>query len=184
MIITPFAATVFLHALLHGDNRAGAEAAARKMAATGRPVVVVSACLVGVRCRYDGKDQLLPSLDALAADCALLPLCPEVLGGLGVPRPPASFEGDGGGAAALTGTARLRASDGRDLTDAFVRGARRADELARLAGAGAAWLKERSPSCGCKVVHQGDRLVSGRGVFAELLAARGIRLQSDEELGL
>jgi len=183
MIITPFAATVFLHALLHGDDPAKAEAAARKIGGAGRPVMVVSACLVGVRCRYDGGDQLLPSLDALA-DHALLPLCPEVLGGLGVPRPAASFEGAGAGAAALAGTARLRAVDGRDVTAAFLRGARRADELARLAGADAACLKERSPSCGTRLVHEGRRLVAGRGVFAEILAARGIRLQSDEAPGV
>jgi uncharacterized protein YbbK (DUF523 family) len=138
--------------------------------------------MVGVRCRYDGGDQLRPSLDARAADCSLLPLCPEVLGGLGVPRPPASFEGDGGGAAVLAGSARLRDANGRDVTAAFVAGARRADYLARLAGAGAAWLKERSPSCGVRQVHAADGLVTGRGVFAELLAARGIRLQSDEDL--
>jgi uncharacterized protein YbbK (DUF523 family) len=52
----------------------------------------------------------------------------------------------------------------------------------RLAGAAAAWLKERSPSCGVARVHRGDALVPGRGVFAALLAARGIRLQSDEDL--
>jgi uncharacterized protein YbbK (DUF523 family) len=173
---------VFLHARLHGDDRAIAEAAARAMATTGRPVVVVSACMVGVRCRYDGRDQLLPSLDARAADCALLPLCPEVLGGLGVPRPAASFDGEGDGAAVLAGTARLRDVNGRDVTGAFVDGARRADELMRLAGATSAWLKERSPSCGVKQVHRGGALVSGRGVFAALVAARGIRLQSDEDL--
>jgi uncharacterized protein YbbK (DUF523 family) len=181
MIITPFAATVLLHARLHGDDPAHAEAAARHVAAAGKPVAVVSACLIGIRCRYDGGDQLLPSLDARTGGCALLPLCPEVLGGLGVPRPAASFEGDGDGAAVLAGTARLRDAHGRDVTGAFVDGARRADELARLAGATTAWLKERSPSCGTRLVHRGEEVVTGRGVFAELLAARGIRLQSDED---
>jgi uncharacterized protein YbbK (DUF523 family) len=182
MIITPFAATAFLHARLHGDDPADAEAAARKVAAAGRPVVVVSACLVGVRCRYDGSDQLLPSLDARAADCALLPLCPEVLAGLGVPRPPTSFVADGGGAAVLAGTAHLRDGHGRDVTRAFVDGARRADHLMQLAGATAAWLKERSPACGVRRVYRGDTLVDGQGVFAALVATRGIPLQSDEEL--
>jgi uncharacterized protein YbbK (DUF523 family) len=170
-----------LHVRLHGDA-AAADAAAREVAASGRPVVGVSSCLLGVRCRYDGGDQRAPALGARVSGCALLPLCPEVLGGLGVPRPPAAFDGEGGGDGALAGVTRLRDAHGRDVTRAFVDGARRADGLMRLAGAAAAWLKERSPSCGVARVHRGDALVPGRGVFAALLAARGIRLQSDEDL--
>ena len=185
-----------LHARLHAADPDAAASAAREVAAGGRPVVAASSGLRGIRCRYDGGDQLLPSLAARAAGCGLLPLCPEVLGGLGVPRPPASFDGDGGGAAVLAawgpdglgpagpiaGGARLRDASGRDVTQAFIDGARRADELMRAAGATAAWLKERSPSCGVRQVYRGATLVPGRGVFAALVATRGIPLQSDEEL--
>jgi uncharacterized protein YbbK (DUF523 family) len=171
-----------LHARLHGDAPEEAAAAAREVGTAGRPVVATSSCLLGIRCRYNGGDQLLSAIVARAASCALLPLCPEVLAGLGVPRAPASFDGDGDGAAALAGTVRLRDANGRDVTRAFIDGARRADELMRLAGASAAWLKERSPSCGVNQVHCGDTLINGRGVFAALVATRGIPLQSDEDL--
>jgi uncharacterized protein YbbK (DUF523 family) len=98
--------------------------------------VLVSACLLGERVRYNGADARCPAavLAGWAAEGRLVPFCPEVAGGLGVPRPAAEIQGGDGGAV-LAGTAAVRTKDGRDLTPQFLRGARLALEQARLAGA-------------------------------------------------
>ena len=111
-------------------------------------------------------------------------VCPEVDGGLGTPRPAAEITG-GDGADVLAGRARVVTRDGRDVTEAYVAGARRALEAARAAGAETAILKARSPSCGKGAVYDGSfsrALQSGDGVTAALLAKSGIRVVTDEEI--
>ncbi|MBQ6374281.1 MAG: DUF523 domain-containing protein [Clostridia bacterium] len=133
-----------------------------------RPVVLVSMCLMGVACRYDGRDNACPVAAALAKRCELLPVCPEQLGGLPTPRAPAERQGD-----------RVIDRCGRDVTDAFSRGAAAAVRLAEQAGARFALLKARSPSCGVREIYDGNfdgTLVPGMGMAAEALAARGIAL--------
>ena len=130
--------------------------------------VLVSACLMGFRCRYDGGTQRLACLDALRERHVLIPVCPEVMGGLPTPREPSEIR-DG----------RVVSRDGRDVTEAFRRGAREAEKIARTCGCGCALLKERSPSCGLGKVYDGTfsgTLTDGDGLCARLLADCGLRL--------
>ncbi|MCK6521513.1 DUF523 domain-containing protein [Myxococcota bacterium] len=141
--------------------------------------VVVSACLLGRACRYDGASK--PKLDALARlapEAELIPVCPEELGGLGTPRPGAELRG-GDGAAVWRGEASVRreADDG-DVTAAFCAGAERAWALAGAPDL--AVLKARSPSCGVGTTHIDGAVRRGDGVFAALLRARGVPLVDDE----
>ncbi|MEW6399399.1 MAG: DUF523 domain-containing protein [Bacillota bacterium] len=140
--------------------------------------VLVSACLLGVQCRYDGEHEFSAEVVAAAATRCLVPVCPEILGGLPTPRPPAEVVG-GDGADVLAGRARVVTGEGRDVTAAFLRGAQEALRVARLVGAREAWLKARSPSCGVTCIHDGtfaQGMRPGAGVTAALLARGGIRL--------
>ena len=143
--------------------------------------VLVSACLLGARCRYDGRENRDHALERELAARGLeaVPFCPEEHGGLGTPRPPASIEGDGA-AAVVEGRARVVTDAGRDVTAEFLRGARGALELCLARGIGRAFLKERSPSCGVCSTHVGGELVDGPGVAAELLARNGVRVEGVE----
>ena len=99
--------------------------------------ILVSACLLGTACRYDGRSKADAAVTALLARHTLIPVCGEIFGGLSTPRTPAERRGD-----------RVVTQDGRDVTQAYRRGAEEVLRLARLYGARAAILKERSPSCG------------------------------------
>jgi uncharacterized protein YbbK (DUF523 family) len=159
--------------LLHGGDSEAARAEIARLQASGRPVVVVSACLLGVRCRFDGGDKRDDAAVArLAGDAELLPLCPEVLARFGVPRPTITLSADG-----------RRAVDarGRDVTAELDAGARLADSWAERAGAVRALLKERSPSCGVHQVHGPDGLREGQGRFAARLAKRGLPIVSERD---
>ncbi len=140
--------------------------------------VLVSACLLGVSCRYDGSHAWCPEVFDELWRSHFIPVCPEQLGGLGTPRPPAVLDGDG--ADVLEGKARVLAGEGEDVTPAFLKGAEEALRLARLAKAKKAILKDRSPSCGCRHIHRREGLVSGVGVTAALLAKNGIEVFSEE----
>jgi uncharacterized protein YbbK (DUF523 family) len=171
-----------LYRALHEGTEDEALAAARAVGASARAagaeVVVVSACLLGERTRYDGGDKLIPQVvDPLLADprVRVLPLCPEILGGMGCPRRPVHFTSDAPGA-------RVVDDLGVDRTAELERGAVRAAALAEAAGAARAILKERSPSCGVHTVHAGEppSLVPGRGAFASRLHLP--ILQSEEDV--
>jgi Uncharacterized conserved protein len=113
----------------------------------------------------------------------LIPVCPEVLGGLSTPRPAAELS-SGDGAAVLAGEAVVVNVDGHDVTAAYRRGAEAAVALARATGATRAVLKARSPSCGSSRVYDGTfsrRLVEGQGVTAAALRAAGLEVCSDED---
>jgi uncharacterized protein YbbK (DUF523 family) len=143
-------------------------------------VVLVSACLLGQSVRYDGGHCLLPDIWELLAGRPHLALCPELLGGLAVPRPPAQVAGAPQGLegeAVLAGRAAVRTADGLDLTAAYRRGARRAVELARAAGASEAWLKDRSPACAWDPQGANPRGGPGMGVAAAALARAGIAVR-------
>ena len=158
--------------LLHGDREA-ARAELKRLAASGRDVVVVSACLCGIRCRFDGRDKRMDEVVARAgAGAELLPLCPEVLAGFGTPRPAISFSADGKKATDARGT---------DVTATLEAGARLADLFAQEAGAKRALLKERSPSCGVHRVFGPDGPMEGEGRFAARLKKRGLAIVSEEE---
>ena len=136
---------------------------------------MVSACLVGVACNHRGGSSPSPAVTRLALDRPLIPVCPEVAGGLPVPRPAAERHADGA----------VRTADGADVTAFYERGAAVAVAVARAAGANEAVLKARSPSCGCRQVYDGTfsrTLVAGEGVAAAALRAAGLTVRSDEEL--
>lgn len=144
-------------------------------------VWIVSACLVGERCRYDGdtaNERARGSLDVLAGD-AVVPVCPEVAGGLPTPRTPAHLHG-GDGADVLAGDARVVDDEGRDVTAAYLRGAEIALEAARAHGATHACLKARSPSCGCGSIYREHGLADGDGVTAAALKRAGLTVLTDE----
>jgi uncharacterized protein YbbK (DUF523 family) len=148
--------------------------------------ILVSACLVGQRVRFDGKDAA-PDGDTLgrwSREGRLVTICPEVAGGLGVPRPAAEIQ-RGTGADVLEARAEVRTREGRDVTEAFLLGARQALALAEQHGIRIAVLKARSPSCGKGRIHDGTFSRShrdGDGVAAALLAKAGVAVFTDEEL--
>ncbi|MEY8385779.1 DUF523 domain-containing protein [Oscillospiraceae bacterium 38-13] len=138
--------------------------------------VLVSACLLGENCKYSGGNNRSPQVLKWLKDQGheAVPVCPEVLGGLPVPRPPAEI---------VDGLVTDR--EGRNVDGAFRRGAELALETARREGAELAVLQPRSPSCGVRQVYDGTfrgRKIAGQGVFARLLAENGFRLLEPEEL--
>ncbi|MBK8177753.1 MAG: DUF523 domain-containing protein [Planctomycetes bacterium] len=143
--------------------------------------VLVSACLLGRPCRYDGRENRDRVLEAELAERGetAVPFCPEEHGGLGTPRPPAWLEKSGADAV-LDGAERVLTGEGRDVTAEFLRGARGALELCLLQGIQRAYLKERSPSCGVCQTHAAGRLVDGPGLTARLLQRAGIDCRGTE----
>ena len=146
-------------------------------------LLLVSACLVGIPCRYDGGSCSHDQLQALAAQGDVLPICPEVSGGLPPPRPPAEIQGGDGGDV-LEGRARVVNIEGKDVTAEFLAGAQKALRVARCRSIKEAILKARSPSCGVGQIYDGSfsgRLVEGNGVTAALLKREGIIVKNEEE---
>ena len=142
-------------------------------------MIIVSKCLTGACCRYDGKSKPDPEISALVESGEAIPVCPEQLGGLPTPRTPSELMG--GGAAVLDGLARVVTRDGRDVTEEYVRGAYEALRLAEEAGAHKAILKAKSPSCGAGLVYDGTfsgRLTQGDGVTAALFKRAGIEIET------
>jgi uncharacterized protein YbbK (DUF523 family) len=146
----------------------------------GAERVFVSACLLGRRCKYDGGDNRDRVLEEELAEQGLeaVPFCPEEAGGLGTPRPPAWLTAPADEVA--RGAGRVVTDAGRDVTAGFRRGAEAAVELCQREGLRRAFLKERSPSCGCRQTHVDDRLVDGPGLTATLLEAAGVECQGVE----
>lgn len=131
---------------------------------------IVSACLAGVNCRYDCKHQERIDIVELVKSGQALPLCPEQLGGLSTPRPPAEIQGD-----------KVITNEGVDVTEQYQNGAQQALNLAKLSGATTALLKSKSPMCGHGKIYDGSytgKLVEGDGIFAKLLKENGIKVES------
>ena len=143
-------------------------------------MILVSACLLGQRVRYDGRHCLREEVRGLFGDESVLALCPEVLGGLGTPRPPARFVGarfGREGADLLAGRARLVNEDGKDVSLAFARGAKLVAELCAQHGVRLALLKDRSPSCGWDPQGVNPQGGPGQGVLAALLSQMGVTVR-------
>ena len=140
--------------------------------------VLVSACLLGVHCRYDGAAKPdRARIDRLAQQGRhLVPVCPEQLGGLPTPRAPAEIT-NGDGTTVLAGAARVVNTDGVDVTEQYVRGAEEVLRLAKRLGCRRAVLKEKSPACGVRTVKRGDETRPGIGVAAALLKREGLDLE-------
>lgn len=137
--------------------------------------VLVSACLAGVHSRYDGGSKFNKALiKRLELEgCVIIPVCPEQLGGLPTPRPPAEIT-TGDGRAVLAGEARVVNAEGADVTEAYVRGAEETSRIAQLLGCGRAYLKEGSPACGVNTITRGGQTCGGMGVAAASLASAGV----------
>lgn len=149
--------------------------------------ILISACLLGERVRYDAGDVSCthPVLRAWAAEGRLVPVCPEVAGGLSVPRPPAEIQGPGGGPAVLARTAEVHTVGGQDVTAAFLAGAQVALDTARRHRIRLAVLKENSPSCGSTRIHDGafsGTRVPGMGAATALLRAAGIEVFPETDI--
>ncbi len=135
--------------------------------------ILVSACLLGAPCRYDGRAKPSSEVIRLSEWFDLVPVCPEVAGGLPTPRTPSEVVEE-----------RVVNRAGEDVTVAFVRGAAAAVQTARLLGITRAVLKARSPSCGRGTVYDGTfsgTLTAGDGVTAAALRAAGVRVYTEEE---
>lgn len=146
----------------------------------GDKMILVSSCLSGVPCRYDGKAKEHERIKLLVESGEAIAVCPECLGGLPTPRTPSEIVG-GDGADVLCGRARVMTSDGRDVTEAFLRGAEAVAEIARKNGIEHAILKADSPSCGCGRIYDGSftgAKCSGDGVAAARLRQCGIRVET------
>lgn len=137
--------------------------------------VIVSACLLGMRTRYDGDSRPSAELAEKLRGVCVVPVCPEQLGGLPTPRPP-SYIMEGDGADVLSGRSRVMNSAGGDVTEQFLRGAREVERLARTWGVKKAYLKSNSPSCGLGVTQGAGGRISGNGICAELLRQAGIEI--------
>ena len=136
--------------------------------------ILVSACLLGICCRYKGDGKKNDAILALAKKHTLIPVCPEQLGGLATPRDPSEQQ-----------NGRVISKTGLDVTEQYEKGAEAALLIAQLNDVKLAILKSRSPSCGNGLIYDGSfsgRLVPGDGVCASLLKKNGIKVFSEEEL--
>ena len=137
---------------------------------------VISACLAGIECRYDGKGKPNSKIIELVKEGKAILVCPEQLGGLSTPRTPAEQKGD-----------KVLTTKGEDITKEFEKGAEEALKIAKMAGCSKAILKAKSPSCGYGMVYDGSftgTLKEGNGVFAELLKKNGFKIITEEDLVL
>ena len=136
--------------------------------------ILISGCLLGICCRYDGNGKLIDNFEELSKKHHLIPVCPEQLGGMTTPRLPAEIAGT-----------RVIMKDGSDVTAAFTRGAIETLRLAKLYGCTVAILKERSPSCGSNIRYDGTfsgALTTGDGITAGLLKANNITVYGESEI--
>ena len=141
--------------------------------------LAVSACLIGERCRYDGiiikNDKVLE----LAGKFELIPFCPEVLGGLPTPRPPAEIE-FGDGFNVLDGKSKIIDIAGRDVTANFIKGAEKTLQILEKHKVQRVLLKSKSPSCGLTCIIRKNQKIKGLGVTAALLRQNGLALEEFE----
>ena len=141
--------------------------------------LIISACLLGVATRYDGKSKKAISdedLKRLSERYHLVPVCPEIYGGLPTPRTPSERVGE-----------RVKMQDGKDVTENYSKGAYETLSLAKITGAKKALLKAKSPSCGKNEIYDGSftgNLTRGNGVTVDLLMANGVEVFSENEIDI
>lgn len=136
--------------------------------------VLISACLLGTPCRYDGKSKPCAAARQLKEKYELIPVCPESLGGLAIPRQPSEIVGD-----------RVLSKGGEDITEQFRSGAMRTLQIAGENRCTLAVLKEKSPSCGSGIIHDGSfggGLTEGWGITAALLRDNAIRVIGESQI--
>lgn len=133
-----------------------------------------SACLLGIKCRYDGEDKANEKVLELAKKEKLIPVCPEQLGGFPTPREQTEPKGD-----------RVFTKSGVDVTDNFKKGAEQVLKIAKAKGIKSAILKQKSPSCGCGKIYDGTfsgNVIEGDGITTKLLKENGIEVLTEEDL--
>ena len=137
-------------------------------------MILVSACLLGLDCRYDGGDNKIEELLEFLSDKNYLPVCPEQMGGLTTPRDPAEIT--------VASERKVVTSSGEDVTSQFLKGANETLKLKNLTGASYAILKARSPSCGSKQIYDGSFtkvLIQGQGLTSELLRQHDVKVYNE-----
>lgn len=135
---------------------------------------IVSACLAGIKCRYDGSAKPCQKVIELVMRGKAIPVCPEQLGGLPTPRSPAENKGN-----------KVFTKDGEDITFQFKKGAEEALKITKLANCDEAIIKAKSPSCGSGKIYDGTfsgELIEGDGIFAKLLKENNIKVFSEEDI--
>ena len=135
--------------------------------------LLVSACLLGINCKYNGNNNKNNKILELLKDHDLIPVCPEVLGGLPTPRVPSEIQND-----------KVITKDGRDVTNEYEKGAKETLKIAKLYDCKIAILKEKSPSCGCGKIYDGTfskTLVDGDGMTARLLKENNIKITGESD---
>ena len=136
--------------------------------------ILISACLIGDKVRYDGKSQYHPLIKELLEKYELVPFCPEVEGGLKTPRVPSEVRGE-----------RVINKEGKDVTAQFNSGAEKALNICKYLNITKAILKDNSPSCGSTLIHNGlfdGRMIKGKGITTKLLESHGISVYSENEI--
>lgn len=147
-------------------------------------MILVSACLCGVNCKYDGGNNYNEKVYKLLCEGKAIPVCPEQLGGQNTPRGAHEII-NGTGADVLDNKARVKGPDGDDATAEFLKGAAETLKIAKAMGITEAVLKARSPSCGCGRIYDGTftgAKKDGNGVTAELLIRSGISVKTEEDI--
>ena len=138
--------------------------------------VLISACLLGCDCRYDGKNCYKEQIEQLKDQCILIPICPEQMGGLPTPRIPSEIQNES-----------VINKEGIDVTAQYKKGARLALEIAKLNDTKVAILKSKSPSCGKGIIYDGTftgNLIEGDGTTVQLLKENGIAVYTENEIDL
>ena len=139
-----------------------------------KEALLISACLLGENCKYNGGNNYTAAVETLKEHYELIPVCPERDGGLPTPRESSERLGD-----------KVVSKSGKDVTEQFMRGARIAFSAAKEHNCACALLKERSPSCGCGAIYDGSfsgTVIPGDGVTAELLKHNAIRVYGESEI--
>lgn len=142
---------------------------------------IVSACLAGIKCRYDGKDNENNDIMKLVKEGKAIPVCPEVLGGLPIPRIPCEIIED------KNGKLKVINKEGKDCTLEFLQGAQKALAIAEVVGANTAILKSKSPSCGYGKIYDGKfngNLVDGDGITTRIFKENGIKIYTENNFTL
>ncbi len=138
-------------------------------------MILVSACLAGFGCRFDGRSRTNAKIIQLVREGKAVPVCPEQLAGLATPRQPVEQSKDG----------RLLSEDGEDFTEVFQKAAEETLALCKLYGCDQAILKQKSPSCGAGKIYDGSfsgKIIDGYGITAKLLRENGIAVISEDEI--
>lgn len=139
-----------------------------------KPNILISACLLGSKTRYDGKSKPFPSATALVEYFNVIPICPEAESGMMIPRPPSEIKGD-----------KVFSKDGTDVTEFYKKGSSMALTTAKKFNIKFAILKERSPSCGSNFIHNGlfdDQVIKGEGITTRLLRQNGYQVFPEDKI--